>query len=175
MTTFIFVRHGEPDYPSTLDWEKMSLAKNFAGLTEQGRDQIKNSCKKLKEYNAEIIVSSPFTRTLEGAAIMARELNLDVIVEHNLYEWQADLTYSIENEDVLRNLVDEYCDLDGFYPEGETRVWETTEMVRTRVIRALEKYKNYERVIISGHGMMIQAVLGRKVPVNYGDIVEIEL
>lgn len=36
MTKFIFVRHGEPDYPSTLDWQKMSLAKNFAGLTEAG-------------------------------------------------------------------------------------------------------------------------------------------
>lgn len=175
MTKFIFVRHGEPDYPSTLDWQKMSLAKNFAGLTDAGRNQIKNSCRELKKYNAELIVSSPFTRTMQGAAIMARELDLDVVVEHELFEWQADLSYSIEDDDELTALVDEYNELDGIYPEGTVRPWETTEMVRTRVLRALEKYKNYKCVIISGHGMMTQAVLGHKAEVNYGQIVEIDL
>lgn len=175
MTQFIFVRHGEPDYPSTLDWQKMSLAKNFAGLTEAGRNQIKESCKELKKYNAELIVSSPFTRTMQGAAIMARELNLDVVVEHELYEWQADLTYTIEDDKELDALVKEYNDLDGVYPHGETRVWETTEMVRTRVLRALDKYRDYKCVIVSGHGMMTQAVLGYKKGIEYGQITEIEL
>lgn len=175
MTKFIFVRHGEPDYPSTLDWQKMSLAKNFAGLTDAGRNQIKNTCKELKKYDAELIVSSPFTRTMQGAAIMARELKLDVVVEHELYEWQADLTYTIEDDDTLDALVKEYNDRDGIYPEHETRVWETTEMVRTRVLRTLKKYKDYRCVIISGHGMMTQAVLGHKMDVEYGQIVEIDM
>lgn len=175
MTKFVFVRHGEPDYPSTLDWQKMSLAKNFAGLTEAGRNQIKNSCKELKKYNAELIVSSPFTRTMQGAAIMARELDLDVVVEHELYEWQADLTYTIEDDDTLEALVKEYNDLDGIYPPNQESVWETTEMVRTRVLRVLEKYKDYKCVIISGHGMMTQAVLGYKAKMEYGDIIEIDL
>jgi len=175
MTQFIFVRHGEPDYPSTLDWQKMSLAKNFAGLTEAGRNQIKESCKELKKYNAELIVSSPFTRTMQGAAIMARELNLDVVVEHELYEWQADLTYTIEDDKELDALVKEYNDLDGVYPHGETRVWETTEVVRARVLRVLEKYRDYKCVIVSGHGLMTQAVLGYKKGIEYGQITEIEL
>lgn len=175
MTKFIFVRHGEPDYPSTKDWQKMSLAKNFAGLTDAGRNHIKNACKELKKYKAELIVSSPFTRTMQGAAIMARELDLDVVVEHDLYEWQADLTYTIEDDDELRILVKEYNDLNGIYPEGEERVWESTEMVRKRVMKALEKYEDYECVIISGHGMMTQAVLGYRPLIEYGQITEIDL
>lgn len=174
-TKFIFVRHGEPDYPSTLDWQKMSLAKNFAGLTAAGREQIKKSCKELKKYDAELIISSPFTRTMQGAAIMARELDLDVVVEHNLHEWQADLTFMIENEDELRKLVKEYNDLGGVYPEGETRVWETKEHVRSRVMEVLKKYSDYRCVIVSGHGMMTQAVLGYDVGMNYGQIIEIEI
>lgn len=175
MTKFIFVRHGEPDYPSTLDWQKMSLAKNFAGLTDEGREQIKRSCEELKKYNAELIISSPFTRTMQGAAIMARALDLDVVVEHELYEWQADLTYSIEDEDELRKLVNEYNELGGVYPDGKASVWETTNMVRERVLRVLEKYKDYKCVIVSGHGMMTQAVLGRKEDITYGQITEINI
>jgi len=175
MTKFIFVRHGEPDYPSTLDWQKMSLAKNFAGLTEAGRNQIKDSCKELRKYNAELIISSPFTRTMQGAAIMARELDLDVVVEHDLYEWQADLTYSIEDDNELEGLVKEYNELDGVIPKGETKVWETTERVRNRVLRVLEKYTNYKCIIVSGHGMMTEAVLGYKAGLHYGQIVEIEM
>lgn len=175
MTKFIFVRHGEPDYPSTLDWQKMSLAKNFAGLTEDGRKQIKNACKELKKYDAKLIISSPFTRTMQGAAIMARELNLDVVVEHDLYEWQADLTYSIEDDDELTALVNEYNELNGIVPNGETRVWETTERVRNRVLKVLEKYMDYDCVIVSGHGMMTQAVLGHKAEIDYGQIVEIDI
>ena len=175
MTKFVFVRHGEPDYPSTLDWSTMSLAKNFAGLTEKGIEQINASCEELKKYNAELIVSSPFTRTMQGAAIMARELGLSVAVEHNLYEWQADLTYSIEDETVLKKLVKEYIDLNGIYPEGESRVWETTAMVRKRVLEGLSKYKDYSCVIVSGHGMMIQAVLGHRKAIEYGQIIEIDL
>lgn len=175
MTKFIFVRHGEPDYPSTLDWQKMSLAKNFAGLTEAGRNQIKNTCNELKKYNAELIISSPFTRTMQGAAIMARELDLDVVVEHDLYEWQADLTYSIEDDDELTALVNEYNELDGIVPKGEKRVWETTESVKNRVLKVLEKYTDYDCVIVSGHGMMTEAVLGYKAGIEYGQIVEITL
>lgn len=175
MTKFIFVRHGEPDYPSTLDWQKMSLAKNFAGLTLEGIDQIKNACNELKKYNAELIISSPFTRTMQGAAIMARELDLDVVVEHDLYEWQADLTYSIEDDDELTALVNEYNELDGIVPEGEKRVWEPTERVRNRVLNVLKKYTNYDCVIVSGHGMMTDAVLGHKAFLHYGQMVEIDI
>jgi len=175
MTKFIFVRHGEPDYPSTLDWQTMSLAKNFAGLTDAGRSQIKNACEELKKYNAELIISSPFTRTMQGAAIMARELDLDVVVEHDLHEWQADLTFSIEDEDELRAIVKEYFARDGVYPEGETRVWETKQMVRERVLKVLEKYTNYSCVIVSGHGMMTQAVIGHRAQLDYGQIAVVEL
>ncbi len=89
MTKFIFVRHGEPDYLSLEEWSKIPMGTNFAGLTVSGREQIKTSCKKLAEYPVDLIISSPYTRALQSAAIMARELNVEVIVERDLHEWQA--------------------------------------------------------------------------------------
>lgn len=175
MTKFLFIRHGEPDYSSTNDWQNMSLAKNFAKLTDAGVMQIYNSCKRLAEYTPELIISSPFTRTMQGATIMARELGLEVKVEHNLHEWQADLSYSIEDEKVLRSMVEEYVLLNGVYPKGETRLWESMEMVKARVLEVLERYMHYKCVIVSGHGMMTQAILGKIIDIDYGEIVEIDL
>lgn len=175
MAKFLFVRHGEPDYPSVGDWSGIAMCNNFAGLTEAGIGQIKKSCEELKKHKVDLIISSPFTRTLQGATIMARELNAEVVVEHNLHEWQADLTYSITDEEELASYSREYYELDGKYPEGETRLWETKEMVRKRVLECLEKYRDYECVVVSGHGMMTQAVVGEPIPVEYGQVVEIEI
>lgn len=67
----------------------MPMGKNLAGLSENGKLQIRNSCKLLAKYDVDIIVSSPFTRTMQGAAIMSKLLNADVEVERDLHEWQA--------------------------------------------------------------------------------------
>lgn len=175
MTKFIFVRHGEPDYSSAGDWIKTPLGIHFSGLSDAGRKQIKDSCKELKKYDVDLIVSSPFTRTMQGATIMARELNADVVVEHDLHEWQVDLSYSITDQNVLLQLCHEHDRLNGTYPDGETRGWESTEMVRSRVLKCLEKYKAYNCVVVSGHAMMMQAVFGINEPIEYGAIMELVL
>lgn len=175
MTKFIFVRHGEPDYSATSDWINTPLGIHFSGLSDAGRAQIKSSCKELKKYDVDLIVSSPYTRTMQGASIMARELNADVVVEHDLHEWQSDLSYSITDKNVLLQLCQEHDRLNGIYPDGETRGWESTEMVRARVLKCLEKYKVYKCVVVSGHAMMMQAVFGMNEPIEYGGILELVL
>lgn len=175
MTKFIFVRHGEPDYSTAGDWIKTPLGIHFSGLSDAGRAQIKDCCKKLKKNEVDLIVSSPYTRTMQGAAIMARELNADVVVEHDLHEWQSDLSYSITDKNVLLQMCQEHDRLNGIYPEGEVRGWESTEMVRDRVLKCLEKYKGYNCVIVSGHAMMMQAVFGINEPIAYGAILELVL
>lgn len=44
MTKFLFVRHGEPDYSSVAEWAQIPMGKNLAGLSENGKRQIRNSC-----------------------------------------------------------------------------------------------------------------------------------
>ena len=47
-------------------------------------------------------------------------------------------------------------------------------MMRARVLPVLEKYKQYQKVIVACHGMMIQAVTEKHLPSN-GEIVAFEL
>lgn len=175
MTKFLFVRHGEPDYSSVGDWGKIPMGKHFAGLSDAGRAQIKETCKELAKYNVDLILSSPYTRTMQGAAIMARELEADVIVERDLHEWQSDLTYAITDDNELLRLCQEHDYYNGIYPEGETRSWESTDIVRNRVLKCLKKYCNYKCVVVSGHAMMMQAVFGLNTPVPYGKVLIMEL
>lgn len=57
---------------------------------------------------------------------------------------------------------------------GEEKAWEDAASIRARVIRVLEKYRHYDKVVIAGHGLMIQATAGGDLPRN-GEIVEFEL
>lgn len=175
MAKFLFVRHGEPDYSTSGDWAKIPMGINFASLSDAGREQIKKSCKELAKHKVDLIVSSPYTRAIQGAAIMARELDADVVVERDLYEWQVDLSYSVTDENEILRLCKERDSMSGVYPPGETRLWESTEIVRNRVLKCLEKYKKYNCVVVAGHAIMMQAVFGLNEPIEYGEILELEL
>ena len=62
----------------------------------------------------------------------------------------------------------------GSYPDGEECLWKSAAHIRERVLKVLEKYTHYEKVVVACHGMMIQAVTGGEHPKN-GEIVEFKL
>lgn len=171
MTTFLFVRHGEPDYDSVGSWSRFPFGKDYAGLTELGKRQIEESCRKLANYGVDIIVSSPYTRTMQGAAIMSRLLDADVAVENDLHEWEVDLTHTVTEEKDLLALCKEHDKCGGIYPNEVPEKWESTELVHRRVWKCLEKYRSYSCVVVSGHAMMMQAALGVDRAIGYGEIL----
>ena len=171
MTTFYFVRHGEPDYQSVGDWAEIPFGKEFAGLTKTGETQIMDAVVKLRKNSPQLIISSPYTRTMQGAGIIARELNLPIFVELDLHEWESDRTRTVRDSGELLRLCREHDSFNGIYPKNCEKLWESTQLVRERVLKVLEHYLSYERVIVSGHAMMIQAVTGEYRPFAYGEIV----
>ena len=175
MTKVLFVRHGEPDYSTVGDWANTPLGLNFASLSDKGVRQIKLACKRLAYYDASIIISSPYTRTIQGAAIMSQKLNLPIMVEHDLHEWIVDTTFSTTDPEVLAELCREHDACNGIYPNGEGKVWESTDIVRRRVLNCLKKYRRYKCIIVSGHAMMMQAVMGVNTMIGYGQIMELNL
>lgn len=171
MATFLFVRHGEPDYDSVGSWSRFPFGKDYAGLTERGKRQIEESSRKLADRKVDIIVSSPYTRTMQGAAILSRFLGVDVAVENDLHEWEVDLTHTVTEEKDFLALCKEHDKYGGIYPDELPRKWESTEMVRRRVWKCLEKYRNCSCVVVSGHAMMMQASLGIDRAIEYGEIL----
>ena len=72
------------------------------------RDKIKDvieTSKDIRLKNAQIIVSSPYTRALQTASIISKETGLDIVVEPDIREWQPDLTYQYKNSERCRNII----------------------------------------------------------------------
>ncbi len=175
MTTFYFVRHGEPDYDSVGEWNRIPFGKEFAGLTNNGIEQIKKAAHELSALKPQIILTSPYTRTMQGASIISKILNIEIIVEKNLHEWNSDLSHSICDGGRLYQLCKEHDEMKGIYPDGITMQWESTELLKKRVYEVLTRYEKYDRVVVSGHAMMMQAVTGESRAYEYGEIKELEL
>ncbi|MGF0034687.1 histidine phosphatase family protein [Bariatricus sp. SGI.154] len=168
---FYFVRHGEPDYSERNTKIYRDFGVNLAPLTESGIWKAKETAKDIRLQNADVIVSSPYTRALQTAAILSKELRVEIRVETDLHEWLANKDYIYESDETANQSYQEYSRNSGAYPQGEEQIWESSAMMKERAFNALEKYRTYDKVIVVCHGMLIQAVSGGEHP-GFGEIVE---
>ena len=174
MTKFYIVRHGEPDYSEINTKIYTGFGSNMCPLTENGRNQIRETAKDMRLADADLIISSPYTRALQTAAILSKEIGADIIVETDLHEWLANKNYIHEEDSVADTNYDDFHINKGCYPAGEEKDWETFEMMKNRAVAVLEKYKTYNKVIVTCHGMLIEAITGAYHP-KHGEIMEFEL
>ena len=170
---FYFVRHGKTDYSEHNQKIYQGYGVNLASLAEKGKKQIKQTAKDERLQDADLIISSPYTRALQSAAILSRELNVKLEVETDLHEWLANKNYMYEEDSKAELACAEYFSLNGDYPSGQDRNWESRQLMAERVRKVLEKYSQYDKVIVVGHSMMIQAVTGYNP--KLGEIVEFNL
>lgn len=171
---FYLVRHGEPDYSEMDTKVYRGFGAQMCPLTQEGCVQIKNTAKNMQLQNASLIISSPYGRALQTAAILSKELGVDIVVETDLHEWLANKHYIYENNDVAYNNLKEFAENNGSYPDGIEKDWETFEIMKNRATRVLEKYKDYNKVIVVCHARLMQAITGFHHP-NYGEIFEFNL
>lgn len=171
---FYFVRHGKTDYSMRNTEIYQGFGVNLSPLSEEGVRQIRKTAADPRLKEADLILSSPYTRALQTAAILSKALGVDIVIETGLHEWLANKNYSYDDDAAAGKSYAEYLEGRGDYPAGEERIWENNEMMRARALQALEKYRQYEKVIVACHGMVMQAVTGKWQPAN-GEIVEFEL
>lgn len=153
MTTFYLIRHGEPDWEINQTYKLKGHGRDLVPLTSKGIEQVYQSAKDERLQKAQLILSSPYTRALQTAAILSKELRLEIQVEFDLRKWQPDLSFQYDSLEQLSELGKDYDLNQGIYPVGETRLWESKEMMKQRMDGIIEKYLNYDYVIITGHGM----------------------
>ena len=80
MAKFYFVRHGEADVSDANKKIYQDWGFNMLTLSEKGIAQIKNSAKDERLKGADIIITSPCGRALHTAAILSKELGVDIKV-----------------------------------------------------------------------------------------------
>lgn len=171
---FYLIRHGRTDYRERNSKIYQGFGVNLSPLSEEGIRQIQKTAGDPRLKGTAVILSSPYTRALQTAAILSKELQADIAVETDLHEWLANTDYIYEDDEKAERAYLEYTANKGVYPAEGTRDWENAQHIRKRVLAVLQKYSGYEKVAVACHGMMIQAVTGGKLPEN-GEIQEFEL
>lgn len=162
MTTFHLIRHGEPDWPlapgGSLKGAEVGWAVHIVPLTQTGIGEIEKASEPLEADDYQLVISSPMTRALQSANVVSRILDLDLRVEFDLHEWVCTWRPSLE---LVEKTVAEMLSLGGEWPPGETRDWEPLSSVRARVSRVLDRYGNFERVIVVCHETVIFSLTGK--------------
>lgn len=172
MTKFYFIRHGEPTYKPVDDRKFIGHGRDLAPLTKKGVEGVKKTAKDNRLKNCEIIISSPYTRALQTAAILSKELNIDIEVEVDLHEWIPDIVnFQHKTSQDCFDLGRDFDLYNGIPPKNEVKVWETYESMQKRMKSVLEKYSQYDRVIVVCHGMVIRTIKYKK-DIEYAEIIE---
>ena len=151
-----FIRHSKPNY-SFINKNMNCQWSNLAPLNEDGvllAKQLRNN----KELENGIIISSPYTRALQTATIFAN--GKDVIVEPLLHEWLPSKSFTILAKDV--NLANKEYKKSCLENKSNDFDFETNEEMINRMNLFIEKYKNYEKLIVFSHSRLMSTFLRRK-------------
>ncbi len=172
------VRHGEPSYSPCTARNLKGQGRDLAALNEEGINQIITiTMPRLVGIDAQIILSSPYTRALQSAAIIAAKSGLVTKVVHDLHEWIPDLSFEYSSYKTLKSIYQDFYDNRGVRPVADQNKefsnWEDIESFRNRVNASLKPYLGiYTSVIVVAHGMVIQSLTGRHI--GYGELIQME-
>lgn len=164
-TQFIFIRHGEPRYDEVHDRWHQTVGANFGRLSENGEAQAEAVAKDERLKDAEIIISSPYTRALQTAAVISRVTGIKLTVENDLYEWNPNVNQVISTYDA-NDAFEEYLKNRGVHHLTDKYQWETFEDLKKRVELSLLKYRDYKKVIVVCHGIVMSTMT------NFDDVIE---
>jgi broad specificity phosphatase PhoE len=159
----LLMRHGEPDWPLVNDRGWVGLANDFTPLTRRGIRQAETTADALEAERVSLVLSSPMTRALQTAAIVAFRLAVPLQVELDLREWLPDETYSWSTPQEVFAAYDDMLAHRGVRPEGHPLRWEPLAQVRDRATHVLEPYADAgETVVAVCHEVLIQSVTGEQ-------------
>lgn len=82
----VFIRHGEPDKKEVDKRGFIGQGRDMAPLTELGIKQAEEVSLSPLLEGCQVIVSSPYTRALQTAAIISKNTGLNIKVEVDILE-----------------------------------------------------------------------------------------
>lgn len=168
MTKFYLVRHGEPQWSLREQYQLEGSNIDYIPLTEKGIKEAKKVSQDRKLKKAQIIITSPYTRALQTAAILSKEIGIDLRVEFELREWEPKKN-AVEGLEKPRDVVN----LKG---EGivKRKGWIETKSLKSRILDVLDNYLEYDAVIVVSHEMIINTLV-RSRDIDYCSITEFEI
>lgn len=175
MTSIFLIRHGEPDWDGSRRRGLVARDTEFTPLTEAGERQILELAEDPRLAEAELIVSSPYTRSLQSAALLAGRLGLRVRVEYGLHEWHYHRDPGMHIGVVKHaETWDAILAMNGDYPPPADREWESPAEIRARALAALRKYAGRRCILAVVHAGVIYSLVG-KPDARFGEVVPFSL
>jgi len=156
VTRIIFIRHGEPDYGPVRHRNFTGHGLDLAQLTAAGLLQAEKISHDNRLNDSELIVSSPYTRALQTAAIVSKNRGLDIKVELDLHEWLPDMSFRYTTYEEAKKASELCTKYRGVCPEGCEITFENLEDVFTRAKNCLLKYLGYKKIIVVAHGVVMR-------------------
>jgi broad specificity phosphatase PhoE len=156
MQKIVFMRHSEPDYSLVEGKKYIGHGIDLAQLTENGIRIAENASMDSRLDHADIIVSSPYTRALQTAAIISKNRQLDIKIELDLHEWLPDLTFQYASKEQASKANRLCIEHKGICSKDSEIQFENLEDVFKRAKKALLKYSNYKKIIVVTHGIVIR-------------------
>jgi 8-oxo-dGTP diphosphatase len=99
------------------------------------------------------------------------ELQIDIVIEPTLFEWEADKRFSEVSETETANRIREFNRWNGEYPNGEDKAWEDDVLLKNRLMEVMERHLDRSKVVIVCHGMLMRSIDKERWP-EYGEIRE---
>ncbi len=174
MAKVVFIRHGQADYTDIDAGSYIGHGRDLAPLSTKGKEQITQTAKDHRLQGSQMILSSPYTRALESAAILSRRLDLPIQVEVDLHEWNPDLTGQYASTEEAIALYQDFKSHGGQVPEGESRKWETKAALIQRVQASIQPYLHMDQIIVVCHSLIIHTLFPG-VKLDNGDIHIVDL
>jgi len=169
----VFIRHGEPDYSNVSARGFIGHGQDMAQLTEKGKAQAIAAAKDDRLEGTELILSSPYTRALQTAAIISKCRGVELHVETDLHEWLPDLNHVYTGMEAKKEILQRFAKNKGACPEGSPVRYEAYQNVFDRVNACLQNYLFRQKIAVVTHALVIAAFC---YPANtpWGGIVEFE-
>ncbi len=146
---FYLVRHGKADY-SNIDTNDNCSVANLAPLSKEGIKQAVAIKPYIQQLKNPIIVSSPYTRTLQTAYIASS--SNDIKIDYRVHEWLPDKSFRIKINDIaIRN---QY-----FKTNTQNVDYETEKEMEKRFHSVIDDYKKEKTVVIFSHARVIASFL----------------
>lgn len=174
-TTFYLIRHGQPDWSWVEQQRFFGPASAFMPLTAEGIAQMEETARDPRLAGAAYLLVSPYTRTMQSAAILSRRLDLPMQVEWDIHEWlydtamRGDLPEEGDYHSIEHMHQSFYRYMAGGEPQGEERC-ETVAEMRRRILPCLARHQDAETVAVVCHEGVIRCITGRE-KVAFGEIV----
>jgi broad specificity phosphatase PhoE len=163
-TKIILIRHGEPRYDEVLERNYFGMGFDLGKLTDRGVLQAESRAKDPLLKGATMIVSSPYTRALQTAAIISRITQIPLSVENDLHEWMPDTAFKFDFD--MSKSYDEYMSAKGIREPHHNYRWESYDVLSKRVYEAIKKYQDHEKIIVVCHGIVMSTLT------RFDDIIE---